>query len=489
MSSAPRGPTHTLAKPLGGVEGYRRLARLVARAFYAGECPPPEEEPAPDAADGGAPPPRRAARAPLSFAGLGILLIDHLASPRVDGYADEVAISADLRLGQKSVRRALRYLEAERLVAFESVRFAYRRRDAEAPDDPDVEERKRHETHVFWCLDYPRLVDAVRLRLARARETLRAAAEGDAVQRYACARCGAAFSALDAAAILDAATGAFRCEECGGELAEAAEGGRGAAAAAAARGPGAEAGHRERQAFFRDLLRRLDAQLAPLTAQLDRLVNVPPPDYGALQEWYAARREEEAKRAARVEELRRAAAAAGGTADLTDDQLLEWAERARVEVALPGAPGASGAGSAPAPRELPAWLRPDGGGGSAAAAAAASEEQAGAAAAAADADAGRRAVEQQYLRQYLAQVAAAAAAAAPAAGAPEAKRAKAEVEAKAGAGAGAPAAGGPAAPKAEAEEGGAGKAKAPAWEDAGGAAPAAAAAAGGDVEEDAWEDA
>ena len=43
------GHTHQLSKPLNGLNGYRRLARLVVRAFYAGECPPkePEEEGAP----------------------------------------------------------------------------------------------------------------------------------------------------------------------------------------------------------------------------------------------------------------------------------------------------------------------------------------------------------------------------------------------------------------------------------------------------------
>lgn len=35
---------HTLTRALPGDAGYKRLARLVARAFYAGECPPREEE-------------------------------------------------------------------------------------------------------------------------------------------------------------------------------------------------------------------------------------------------------------------------------------------------------------------------------------------------------------------------------------------------------------------------------------------------------------
>ena len=34
-----------LKKPLGGEGGYKRLVRLLARAFYSGECPPKEASP------------------------------------------------------------------------------------------------------------------------------------------------------------------------------------------------------------------------------------------------------------------------------------------------------------------------------------------------------------------------------------------------------------------------------------------------------------
>ena len=39
--SAPAGGQ----RPLAGEAGYKRLVRLLARAFYAGECPPKEPEP------------------------------------------------------------------------------------------------------------------------------------------------------------------------------------------------------------------------------------------------------------------------------------------------------------------------------------------------------------------------------------------------------------------------------------------------------------
>lgn len=43
MSNAPAA---TPQRPLAGDAGYKRLVRLLGRAFYAGECPPrePEEE-------------------------------------------------------------------------------------------------------------------------------------------------------------------------------------------------------------------------------------------------------------------------------------------------------------------------------------------------------------------------------------------------------------------------------------------------------------
>jgi hypothetical protein len=47
--------THTATRTLAGVEGYRRLARLLVRAFYAGEAPPPDAEAANDGEPSAAP--------------------------------------------------------------------------------------------------------------------------------------------------------------------------------------------------------------------------------------------------------------------------------------------------------------------------------------------------------------------------------------------------------------------------------------------------
>jgi hypothetical protein len=44
---------------------------------------------------------------------------------------DEAQIAADLRLSQKNVRKALRYLEAERLLSAETVKFTFKRKNDE----------------------------------------------------------------------------------------------------------------------------------------------------------------------------------------------------------------------------------------------------------------------------------------------------------------------------------------------------------------------
>lgn len=430
---------HTLTRCCGGDHGYRRLARLVARAFYAGECPPREE-----AQDDG-PSTSKSRSKVRSQAGLGVLLIDALAA--ANGYVDEAALSSQLRLAQKDVRRALRHLEAERLLAAESVRFAFRRTapgaaqlppgsslqaqaaasaaaavaaaDDEGEEDEAVAEaRKRHETRVYWAIDYARLIDALRLRLHLARAMLKEQVAGRReLQLYVCTACGCRYSSLDAARLLHPATGAFRCDECGGEVGLHVD-------AAGAGGPGAQATTRERVAYFRGLSSRLEVQLMPLAEQVEKLRGVAPPDPGTLQDWFAARREAAERRARRAAAARARAGAAGE--GMSDEALLEWADRAEVQVDI-GGEGAPGAGPSAPARELPAWFRAEPGGADAASAAApgsspgaasGGEPSAGASggagaelrapgAGALDPGEERQRLEAAYIQQYMAAVRAA----------------------------------------------------------------------------------
>eukprot|EP00887_Chlorella_sp_A99_P001196 scaffold14.g1196.t1 len=412
-------PSAYLKKPLGGENGYKRLVRLLGRAFYAGECPPREEPAKPESEMTEA---QRAKAAKANTEGLGVLLLDVLTEVQ-----------------------ALRYLEAEGLLASENVKKAFKRTMVEAVDDPEVEERKRHETHVYWCIAYPALVDSLRLRLHRARALLKKRAEDagvgelccsaraaagaarrlagqsrewkfrapaaapSAVAEYVCPRCGATATSLDAARLLDPVTLTFRCEECKiGELKERVEGVPGGAP------PGErQLSWREAQAAFKTLRSQFEAQLAPLWEQLERLKDVDPPDYGSLREWALAQKERERRKQARVEAARARARAGGveGAEEMDDAALLEWADRAEVQVNFGDEAGTAGPGAPAAPgKELPAWFRaPAAGGGGAAA-----EDAAAAAAAAADAEAQRERLSREYLRAYLAQQQAALASGAPA---------------------------------------------------------------------------
>ncbi|KAL6777978.1 hypothetical protein ACKKBG_A16445 [Auxenochlorella protothecoides x Auxenochlorella symbiontica] len=382
-----------IGRALAGEAGYQRLIRLVGRAFYAGECPPPVAID-PDALL----PPTVSRFSKFSFAGLGVLLLDYLAT-RADGYCDEVTVCEDTRLSQKQVRRALKYLEDAGLVRCDVVKYSLAR-DKEPSDDPEVAARRRVETHAFWAVDYPRVKDALRLRLALMREALRKQAEDtDVLQQYICPRCGAQASSLDAVRLLDPRTGTFLCEECGAELEQRAAGD------SQAGGPGGSAaGNKARQAAAKALQAAFERQLAPLIEQLERIKDADPPDPGSLQDWFLAQRDAAQRRKASLEGARRRAAGAGGAGagedgagDLSVDQFMDLVDVASVEVKIGQGSSATGPGQALLPgKELPAWFRrpeQEGAGAGAATASAAAEDEAR-----------RRQIEAAYVAQYMESV-------------------------------------------------------------------------------------
>lgn len=207
--------------------------------------------------------------------------------------------------------------------------------------------------------------------------------------------------------LLDPMTGTFRCEECSSELTEHVQqqASKGMEAATAAT-------RKERQRYYKSLQARFEQQIKPIVEQLEKLKESKPPDHGSLQEWSYKRREEQQRRAKRLEAARqRAAAGRADVSELTEEQLLQWAEKADLVVALPGEGTVGGAGSAVPGKALPAWFRQaeddqrqeqvlsgsvgieDGGDGASVEIHSSS-----------DGDAQRKMLEQQYLQQYLSQV-------------------------------------------------------------------------------------
>ena len=333
---------------VAGSKGWGQLLRIIARVFYSGEIPPKEEE---EETVGG----KNGNKSYLqrgSYEGLGVLLLDFLASDSVEGFVDESVLAAELRLSQKFIRKTLRYLESEHLLVSESVKFAFRRTNVEQPDDEEIEVKKRHETHVFWAVDYPRVLDTVRLKIRGIQELLkRNSGNNVSIVTYQCPSCGAHFSSLQAASLIDPIEGVFRCEECHSVLQE--KGGEEVAGLSGS----SMASKKERQHFFKDLAVRFEAQIKPIVQQMDALSGMDPPDPGSLKDWYTARKNEATKRAQRLEEARAKfkSSGASGAIDMTEEQLLEWADRAEMVIELAGTKTSDIVEEEA--KELPAWFR------------------------------------------------------------------------------------------------------------------------------------
>jgi hypothetical protein len=117
------------------------------------------------------------------------------------------------------------------------------------------------------------------------------------------------------------------------------------------------ASKKERQHFFKDLAVRFEAQIKPIVQQMDALSGMDPPDPGSLKDWYTARKNEATKRAQRLEEARAKfkSSGASGAIDMTEEQLLEWADRAEMVIELAGTKTSDVVEEET--KELPAWFK------------------------------------------------------------------------------------------------------------------------------------
>lgn len=333
-----------------------------------------------------------------SYEGLGILLLDFLTSDKVDGFVDETAIAQSLRLSPKFIRKALRYLEGEHFLVSESVKFAFNRTNGEEPDDAEIEVRKRHETHVFWAIDYPRVLDVIRLRVHGIRELLKKnSGNSDLVVTYSCPSCGGTYTSLQAATLIDPVDGVFRCEECNSELEEK------IGDTVAGLQQASAASRKERQGFFKELAHRFESQIQPVMKQIAALDGIDPPDAGSLKDWYQHQKNAAIKRAQRLEEARKKfkASGAAGAYEMTEEQLLEWADRAELVIDLAGTRVSDGMEEEE--KELPAWFRQDASVASDSAAQGAVQPHEDAALTADEASR-KRQLEIEYLQQYLRQI-------------------------------------------------------------------------------------
>ena len=315
------------------IKQYKELVRTVARVFYSGEVPPREQVFEMNQNAGLNAGEKEEAKKDLkawvkSYEGLGVVLLDYLTSDAVDGFVDEKVIAEAMRLSSKFIRKTLRYLQEEHLLVSESVKYSIKRtNNVEEPDDPEIEVRKRSETHVFWAVDYPRVVDVLRLKIHAISELLkRNSGNKISIMIYQCSACGASYTSLQAASLIDMASGVFRCEDCRGVLEE-----RGGEDVAGFVQSGSTTS-KERQNFFKDLTVRFEAQVKPVQMMLDAVKGIDPPDPGTLKDWYTVQKNIAIQRAKRLEEARAKFKSSGKADELTEEQLLEWADRAEIVI-------------------------------------------------------------------------------------------------------------------------------------------------------------
>ncbi|MCO5599482.1 hypothetical protein L7F22_053586 [Adiantum nelumboides] len=259
-------------------EPFRRLVKLVARAFYDD-----------DVNAKGANKPKTEK---FDNRGIAVVVLDALTRRQ---WVKEDDLAKNLRLHPKQLRRTLRTLEEEALIVREHRREtakgvkAYNAAIAATNDGSmnqrEGEEKQKLHTHSYCCLDYAQVYDIVRYRIHRAKKKIKDELEDrNTVQHYLCpnSNCARRYSALDAMRLVSPLDENFHCENCNAELVAESD-----KLAAEELGDGEDNARRRRREKLKDLYERLERQLKPLMDQLNKVKDLTPPDYGNLLAWEA----------------------------------------------------------------------------------------------------------------------------------------------------------------------------------------------------------
>ena len=204
-------------------------------------------------------------------------------------WVKEDNLAGELGLHPKQIRKVLRFLHEEQLICRE-----FRKERGVADGDAPA----KSFTHSYSCLDYSRCVDVARYRLHFMVKDIKVKLdEKDKVSTYRCKRCGAAYTSFDIMGmVIDPEDFSFHCERCGGALED-------------------EEGDDEKRRLYKRDLRllkdKIEQQVQPLAAQLQKVKDDEPPDYGTLQDWYRA--------VLKAEQAGQAGGEAPGAADLAVD--------------------------------------------------------------------------------------------------------------------------------------------------------------------------
>lgn len=234
---------------MSSIEPFNRLVKLVARAFYDDITTKGDNQPKSGRSDN---------------RGIAVVVLDALTRRQ---WVREEDLAKDLKLHSKQLRRTLRFLEEEKLVARdhrkETAKGAKIYSAAVAatadgqPFAKEGEEKIKLHTHSYCSLDYAQIYDVVRYRIHRMRKKLKDELEcKNTVQEYICPNCQRRYNALDALRLVSLEDDSFHCENCNGELVAESD-----KLAAQEGGDGDDNARRRRREKLKDLLQKLEVYL------------------------------------------------------------------------------------------------------------------------------------------------------------------------------------------------------------------------------------
>ncbi|KAF3612224.1 hypothetical protein DY000_02044289 [Brassica cretica] len=247
-----------------------QVVRLLARAFYDDYTTKSDNQ-------------QKTARS--DNRGIAVVVLDELTRKQ---WVREEDLAKELKLHAKQLRKIIRHFEEQNLIMRD-----HRKETAKgakmysvavaATTGGRAEDKVKFHTHSYCCLNYPQIYDIVRYKLHRMKKKLKDELEDkNTVQEYGCPNCQRKYNALDALRLISMEDDAFHCENCNGELVvecnkltseEVADGDDNA--------------RRRRREKLRDMLQKMEVQIKPLMDQINRVKDLPVPDFGSLIAWEA----------------------------------------------------------------------------------------------------------------------------------------------------------------------------------------------------------
>ncbi|XP_061999486.1 transcription initiation factor IIE subunit alpha-like [Rosa rugosa] len=249
------------------IEPFNRLVKLAARALYDDDIATYSSK--------GANSQLKSGRS-VENRGIGVVVLEALSRRQ---WVREEDLAKDLKLNSKQLRRTLQFFEEEKLVTRDHRKERHAKKEGE-------EKIKLH-TYSYCCLDYAQMYDVVRYRLHRMKKRLKDALEDkNTVQQYLCHNCGNRYNALDALRLISMEDDEyFHCERCNGKLVVVETNNE--LASPQVGDEESNISRRQRREKSKVMLRNMEEQLKPLMEQINRVKDLPVPQFGTLRDWEA----------------------------------------------------------------------------------------------------------------------------------------------------------------------------------------------------------